>query len=418
MKFIPSFSLLSSDNQALRNFLYYLPSVDSDLSTISAPTPLLLPKSIVEYPAMVALHHKLFLQPTSQPSSLDRAVSIFKNYICTLRVQANGCRIAKVDGPAGEMGNGLPLKKPLNPVLGETFLASVRGNGCDETTIICEQVSHHPPVTASYIVNQRKGISVQAYLGQITNFTPMNGGITINQNGHAFTHIRKYNEYHLATFPAISIRGLWKFGGSEQNLGYSGESQIVSSSGLITDITFREVNTNGKGIFGFRSASSSRSGSGREVEAKISRWHETEGGKRSIEKEPLVTIVGSWDGSLTIRYMTSGKQEVFVIEQTPMADIYTSEGNQTQWNSQKVWGATKEALEKNDWKRAAEEKRKVEEWQRGLRRQEELEGKQWVPKYFKLMESCTITEYLAKVSNRPLKNTYEQGGMWRCIRSA
>lgn len=41
-----------------------------------------------------------------------------------------------------------PLKKPFNPILGETY----QGSFPDGTQIFCEQTSHHPPITAWLVV--------------------------------------------------------------------------------------------------------------------------------------------------------------------------------------------------------------------------------------------------------------------------
>ncbi|KAK6534151.1 hypothetical protein TWF281_005488 [Arthrobotrys megalospora] len=419
MKFLSSLSLLSSDNQALREFLAYLPSVNADLSTLSAPTPLLLPKSVVEYPAAVALHHKLFLLPTFQGSAIDWAVSIFKNYICTLRVQANGCQFPGSETLEAGGSTKHPLKKPLNPFLGEVFVASVSDEGIDgDTKIICEQVSHHPPVTASYLSNQKRGINIQAYLGQRTSFTPMTGGITITQDGHALTHIQGYDEYHLTTFPTLNIKGLLSFGGRNRHLEYSGTSWIVSSSGLITEIVFEDGSGGGslKGAFGLGGASNTgRDNSRRGVSAKISRWQEIGDGERKVEERPLATVQGCWDGRLTIRFIDSGREEAFEVAQIPMATMHTTPAeNQSEWHSQKAWGATKDALANNDWKKAAEEKRKVEEWQRDLRQREEREGKKWIPRYFRPTNFCERAEYLAGIRSGTFSPTLRLGEpIWR-----
>jgi len=41
---------------------------------------------------------------------------------------------------------------PLNPVLGETYIAEKS----DGTKLYCEQVTHHPPVSAYYMVDAKK----------------------------------------------------------------------------------------------------------------------------------------------------------------------------------------------------------------------------------------------------------------------
>ncbi|KAF3931002.1 hypothetical protein ABW20_dc0101341 [Dactylellina cionopaga] len=405
MRFLPSFSFPSGDSQALREFLAYLPGAHGDLSTISTPTPLLAPKSMVEYPATVALHHSLFLLPTNQSSPTDRAVSILKNYICTLRAQAESHNLNSSGGTPDDTQGRESLKKPLNSFLGELFFAKVQGGGGDgigETEVICEQVGHHPPVTASYLVNNRSGISVQAHLGQLTKFAPTAGSINITQKGHALTHIARYDEHHLATFPILKIRGLFSFGGSNRYMEYSGTCWIVSSAGLVTRIGFEEERSRRSSIsetLGWSSNTKNEErGLERRVSATISRWREVEGGEIEQDEQPLVTVSGSWNGSLTIKEIASGKEEIFDIGKVQTADIKTQPiEKQTQWESQRAWGPTKYALAKGDWKKAAEEKRRIEEWQRGLRRVEETDGRKWEPRYFGVVEQCKKFESLARV---------------------
>ncbi len=43
----------------------------------------------------------------------------------------------------------LEMEKPFNPILGETYQGWI--NGCP---ITCEQISHHPPITAFYFVGR------------------------------------------------------------------------------------------------------------------------------------------------------------------------------------------------------------------------------------------------------------------------
>jgi len=47
-------------------------------------------------------------------------------------------------------------RAPLNPVLGETFQA-VKENG---TSIYCEQISHHPPISAFYMLGPQKSFKI------------------------------------------------------------------------------------------------------------------------------------------------------------------------------------------------------------------------------------------------------------------
>ena len=63
-------------------------------------------------------------------------------------------------------------KKPLNPVLGELFYGvwpDKHGRG--QTDLTVEQVSLHPPITAYYIENKSKGLSLQGHNAQKTSFS-------------------------------------------------------------------------------------------------------------------------------------------------------------------------------------------------------------------------------------------------------
>jgi oxysterol-binding protein-related protein 9/10/11 len=61
-------------------------------------------------------------------------------------------------------------KKPLNPFLGELFLGHWDDAEVGETKLISEQVSHHPPVTAYCIINEKNGVTLQGYNGQRASF--------------------------------------------------------------------------------------------------------------------------------------------------------------------------------------------------------------------------------------------------------
>ena len=56
-------------------------------------------------------------------------------------------------------------KKPLNPFLGELFLGRWEDE-CGTTHLVSEQVSHHPPVTAYCIWNDKHGIRVWHHILQ------------------------------------------------------------------------------------------------------------------------------------------------------------------------------------------------------------------------------------------------------------
>lgn len=94
-------------------------------------------------------------------------------------------------------------KKPLNPFLGEQFIGS-----WTDTKLYAEQVSHHPPVTAYYIENAKRGVTFEGHNAQRTSFS----GRTINvkQTGHALLRVTvspTESETYLVTFPRLQIEG-------------------------------------------------------------------------------------------------------------------------------------------------------------------------------------------------------------------
>jgi len=54
------------------------------------------------------------------------------------------------------------LKKPYNPILGETFRCYWDHPSGSRTFYIAEQVSHHPPVSAFYVSNKKDGFVISA----------------------------------------------------------------------------------------------------------------------------------------------------------------------------------------------------------------------------------------------------------------
>jgi hypothetical protein len=89
----------------------------------------------------------------------DRMLRVLKWFISTLKGQYT----------ARETQTGSE-KKPLNPILGEVFLGQW-STSKGPTTLISEQVSHHPPITAYVIWNDQAGVKLQGHNAQKTSFS-------------------------------------------------------------------------------------------------------------------------------------------------------------------------------------------------------------------------------------------------------
>ena len=105
----------------------------------------------------------------------------------------------------------LQLARPLNPVLGELFYGNWPDKGGrGRTTLLVEQVSHHPPITAYVIQNASKGLTLTGHSAQKTSFS--SGAIIVKQIGHSILTIdlgEGKKEEVLITLPKLRIDGLW-----------------------------------------------------------------------------------------------------------------------------------------------------------------------------------------------------------------
>lgn len=218
---------VASNRSALREFLASIATISGDLSNITAPPFVLLEKSTVELPQYQADHTDLFLAPATEGDPAKRALLVLKNFLGSLRNQQYAGR-----------GEDAGVKKPLNAFLGELFLGSWHDEESGETRVLSEQVSHHPPITACYIWNEKLGISAQGFTQQEITFS---GNVHIKQKGYALLHIDAYDEDFLIPVPNVKVKGILTGPYPELH----GEYNLISSSGYVSHIKFE-----GKGFWG------------------------------------------------------------------------------------------------------------------------------------------------------------------------
>lgn len=59
---------------------------------------------------------------------------------------------------ASRCTDGKYEKKPYNPILGEQFHCTMGDAKC-----VCEQVCHHPPISAFYLEDEKAGVSLNGH---------------------------------------------------------------------------------------------------------------------------------------------------------------------------------------------------------------------------------------------------------------
>ncbi|THH16752.1 hypothetical protein EUX98_g9254 [Antrodiella citrinella] len=349
----------ASQKGSWASFLKSIASFSGDLSSLTAPPFILSPISLTEFPAYWCERPDLFAAIADAKTEEERSIAVLRWFISTLKGQYTS-RNEKLGSE----------KKPLNPVLGELFYGywpDVHGRG--QTDLVVEQVSHHPPITAYWIENKSKGISLQGHNAQKTSFS--GGSIIVKQIGHAVLTVdlkEGKTEQFLITLPKLRIDGLW-YGSPYVELADT--SNIQSSSGWLSSIEYK-----GKGYF---------SGKSHQFKAVL-----TPPGSNNTKH----TYEGLWH--TTSKDVHTG--HTFTDVQGPKEEVsVASLEEQSEWESRKLWHAVAKGIREGDFEVASREKSKIENDQRQRRRDEVAAGTKWELKHFEYLDSDPLYEELGRL---------------------
>ena len=247
----------------------------------------------------------------------------------------------------------------MNPFLGELYLGKWDEPGLGETTLVSEQVSHHPPVTAYCITNEKNRIQLQGYNAQKASFSRT---IHVKQIGHALLTLHppgsEQAETYLITLPALHIENLI-YGAPFVECGKF--INIVSSTGYVSKIDF-----SGKGWL-----------SGKKNSFTAFMWKEGQGSENS----PLYTAAGQWSDAFTIKEGDAkrGKEiENFKPSQIKIAKLKVAPiEDQDVLESRRAWAKVSQCIERGDMDGVAHYKSRIENAQRALRKKEQEEKRDW-----------------------------------------
>ena len=367
---------ITANRSTLKEFLGSVATIKGDLSNITAPPFVLGDYSTVELPQYFADRPSLFVAPALEEDAEKRALLVLKNFLGSLRNQQYAGR-KEVDG----------VKKPLNAFLGELFLGTWHDEQVGDTKLICEQVGHHPPVTACYISNEKYGVTAEGFTQQAITF---NGNVHIKQSGYAITHIERFDEDYIIPLPSVKVKGVLT-GTPYPEL--EGTYSIVSSTGIISEVKFQ-----GKGmLFG---------GNKHGFEARVYR--------KEKPSETLYTATGHWNGGFTFHDARTGEEiDAFDTIETPTTPITVPPpSSQDPWESRRAWSGVLDALSQGDMKRTVSTKAEVEEGQRKIRHDEEVQNRTWKPLFFKRQEHDPIVERLSG-ADRDSFVLDDEEGIWK-----
>ncbi|CAA9966405.1 hypothetical protein CFE70_010072 [Pyrenophora teres f. teres 0-1] len=355
------------------SFLKSIASFNGDLSAMTAPAFILSTKSLTEFPSYWTEHPSVFVAPAAEQDPAKRAVLVLKWFLSTLK-QQYASRSEKLGSE----------KKPLNPFLGELFL----GKWEDEagtTHLVSEQVSHHPPVTAYSIWNDKHGVRLEGYNAQKASFKTT---ITVKQLGHAMLHLDAYNESYLITLPALHIEGL--ITGSPY-VELNGCTYIQSSTGYTARIDY-----SGKGWV-----------SGKKNSFTAVLYPE---GK---EKETIYKLDGQWSDAFQIRdAKTKAVVDTFDHKSTKTTSLTVAPiEEQDDFESRRAWKKVSDAINSGNMELTSSEKTIIETRQREMRQEEKDEGREWERKFFTRATEYPQFEQLATKIGESI-NDSQTNGVW------
>ncbi|AQZ10654.1 HES1 (YOR237W) and KES1 (YPL145C) [Zygosaccharomyces parabailii] len=351
------------------SFLKSITSFSDDLFSQSAPPFILSPTSLSEFSQYWAEHPDLFLGPAFVKTEADaagvvpdievespevaRMLAVVKWFISTLKSQY--CSRNESMGME---------KKPLNPFLGELFVGKWENKNhpdFGETVLLSEQVSHHPPVTAYSIFNDKNNVKLEGY-NQFKSSFSKSVMLSVKQYGHALLSVG--DESYLITLPPLHIEGILV---ASPFVELEGKSYIQSSTGLLCVLEY-----SGRGYF---------SGKKNTFKARIFK-----DAKDIKDKDKaLYTITGQWSGLSKIS--RSGKRDgvLFYDASKSPAETLNVKDIQEQHplESRRAWRDVADAIRQGDYEKITKTKTELEEAQREQRKQEEAKGERWQQRWFK-----------------------------------
>ncbi|KAF7509800.1 hypothetical protein GJ744_007495 [Endocarpon pusillum] len=317
----------------------------ADLSRVTLPTFILEPRSMLERITNFMAHPETLLPMPQIDDPVKRFVAVVKFYLSGWHIKPPG------------------VKKPLNPILGETFTCYWEYPDHTRGYYIAEQTSHHPPKSSYFFMAPDHGIRVDGTLKPRSKFL----GNSAASMMEGISYLRFLNrgksrggEKYILTQPNMYARGIL-FGKMKYELGDHSYVRCPENN-LTADIEFKT-----KGYF--------------------SGTYNAMGGVIKNEKtgEVLYELSGMWNGEMHIKNLVTGHKELLFnatnAKHTPPQTRRLEE--QADRESQKLWRSTVLAVNARDHEKATDEKTKIEDRQREEAAKRAEEGIDWTPKLFR-----------------------------------
>ncbi|KAH6709261.1 hypothetical protein BKA61DRAFT_116491 [Leptodontidium sp. MPI-SDFR-AT-0119] len=317
----------------------------ADLSRVVLPTFILEPRSMLERITNFMAHPETLLPMPEIEDPTERFVSVVKFYLSGWHIKPPG------------------VKKPLNPILGETFTCYWDFPDNTKGYYISEQTSHHPPKSSYFYMAPEHHIRIDGCLKPRSKF--LGNSAASMMEGIAILRFLNRGEggkgeRYILTQPNMYARGIL-FGKMKYELG---DHSFVRCPelGLSADIEFKT-----KGYFG---------GTYNAIGGVIKNDH---------TGEVLYELSGMWSGEMSLKNVKTGKKDVLFdatrAKHTPPTVRPLEE--QEERESQKLWFATAKAVKERNHEVATDEKTKIEDMQRDEAARRVEDGVDWHPRLFR-----------------------------------
>ncbi|OXB74132.1 UNVERIFIED_CONTAM: hypothetical protein H355_004469 [Colinus virginianus] len=305
---------VSEENKSLMWILLKQLRPGMDLSRVVLPTFILEPRSFLNKLSDYYYHADLLSQAVLEDDPYSRMKQVLRWYLSGFYKKPKG------------------IKKPYNPILGETFRCCwFHPQTNSHTFYIAEQVSHHPPVSAFHVSNRKDGFCITGSILARSKF--YGNSLSALLDGKAKLMFLNRGEDYIITMPYAHCKGIL-YGTMTMELGGK--------------VTIDCEKTNHRA----------------ELEFKLK------------------------DGEVHINELKNGNAEVFwnptseVRRQRLKRHIVLFE-EQTDFESERLWQHVTSAINKGDQHKATQEKFVLEEEQRNAARERRDNGTEWKPLLFR-----------------------------------
>lgn len=317
----------------------------ADLSRVVLPTFILEPRSMLERITNFMAHPETLLPMPEVEDPVLRFVSVVKFYLSGWHIKPPG------------------VKKPLNPILGETFTCYWEFPDQTKGYYISEQTSHHPPKSSYFYMAPEHHIRIDGCLKPRSKFLG-NSAASLMEGIAILRFLNRgespKGERYILTQPNMYARGIL-FGKMKYELGDHSYVRCPEL-GLSADIEFKT-----KGYFG---------GTYNAIGGFI---------KNDKTGEVLYELSGMWTGEMVMIDKKTGKKEVLfnatkAKHTPPLARPLEEQGDR---ESQKLWYKTAQAVKERNHEVATDEKTLIEDMQRDEAAKRAEDGVEWHPRLFR-----------------------------------